>query len=121
MGTGFCFHRKKEYGKYYKCRNYCYKMADIRVSIKEVRNDNYMLPLLISRLDNCQRSVAVMKWRVPADMQDSEKIKEELIAVQHEMENIQEKMEALYRATKECMDQYEETENTLFARAKDFE
>ena len=22
MGTGFCFHRKKEYGKYYKCRNY---------------------------------------------------------------------------------------------------
>lgn len=96
-------------------------MADIRVSIKEVRNDNYMLPLLISRLDNCQRSVAVMKWRVPADMQDSEKIKEELIAVQHEMENIQEKMEALYRATKEGMDQYEETENTLFARAKDFE
>lgn len=96
-------------------------MADIKINTQEVRNDNYTLPRLISSLDNCERALAVMKWRIPSDVANAESIRQRLFEEQKCFRMIQEKLERLYCQTNDCMDQYEETERILFARAKDFE
>lgn len=96
-------------------------MADIQVDTREVRNDNYTLPRLISSLDNCERAIAVMKWRIPKEVRNAEELKQQLAEAQRRFRSIQDKIEKLYSQTNYCMDQYEETERILFARAKDFE
>lgn len=95
-------------------------MADIRISVEDVRNDNYMLPLLISRLDNCRREIAVAKWRVSSDILCANQIKDSLINIQHDIEDTKEEIEQLYHITNECMEQCEKIENILFVRANDF-
>ncbi len=95
-------------------------MAEISVKIEEVRKDNYILPSLISRLDNCERAVAVLRWRIQTGMKDAGRIKDELRIICQEIEKLKEKMETLYKVTDLCMNQYADTEALLNRRAGDF-
>lgn len=95
-------------------------MADIQINTQEVRNDNYVLPRLISRLDNCERAIAVMKWRIPTEVGNAGEIRQHLAEQQRRLRAVQDRLEKLYGQTNACMDQYEETERILTARAKDF-
>lgn len=96
-------------------------MARIQVQIDEVRNDNYLLPSLVSKLDSCEKEMAVLRWRMPVNVEGMDAIREELQNTKRELGAIREKIDALYRITNDCMNQYAEVERQNEAHAQDFQ
>ena len=95
-------------------------MVEINVNIQAVRNDNYALYPLIYQLEQCERTIAVLRWRMDSDNVKAVQIREELTAVCKEIEIIKKKIEDLHHITKLCMEQYIMLENDLEKRAEDF-
>ncbi len=95
-------------------------MGRIQIQIQEVRNDNYTLPSLISKLDNCEKELAVLRWRMPSDIKGINEIKDHMLKVKNEIEDIKEKINSLYRITNICVNEYASVENRIERRANDF-
>lgn len=94
---------------------------NIHINIQEVRHSNYTLPSLIGRLDNCEKDIAVMKWRLPEELVCTQQVREELDLIRKELETVKDKIENLYYVTNMCMEQYAEAERQIDKRAQDFE
>lgn len=95
-------------------------MAHIHVNIQAVQNHNCALYPLLYQLEQCERAIAVLRWRMDAANSEEEQIREELSFICKEIEMIKQKVEELYRVTDNCMEQYIMLEAHLDKAADDF-
>lgn len=96
-------------------------MAEINIDIKRVRNANYDLPPIISNLSAQKKSISMLKWRIPSEIQDRRNIRERLDAVLREMDRAEQQLNDIYKVTGSAVTQYMNMETNLTANASRFQ
>ncbi len=92
-------------------------MADVSIDIKRVRNTNYAVPGMLSSLDRSEKSVNMLKWRIPGEVQNRRDIRNRLAAIVRDISRAEEMLGKIYRITEEGINQYSETERRLDRKA----
>ena len=96
-------------------------MPDIDIDIKRVRNANYAVPAMISALSRSERTVNLLKWRIPAEVQERRNIKARLELVSRELKRAQELLNDIYTVTEGGIDSFTVVEHELENKANLFE
>lgn len=96
-------------------------MAEIKIDIKKVRNANYDLPSIISNLSAQKKSINMLKWRIPSEIQNRRNIRERLDSVLREMDRVEQQLDDIYKVTGSAVTQYMNMETRLTANASKFQ
>lgn len=96
-------------------------VAAIKIDMKKIRSVNYNLPPMVSNLSAQKRYVNMLKWRIPAEIQDRKNIRERLNSVLRELDRAQQQINDIYKATESAMEQYLNMETNLTVNASRFQ
>lgn len=96
-------------------------MSKINICLSEVRNANYRIPSLVSKLDNVKSAIGLMRYRIPKDVIEKYDIKQRMNNVYQELNSLEQKLDEIYDVTNSCVDQYLYTEQVNNKNAKLFD
>lgn len=86
-------------------------MSRIQIDLSTIRSANYEMPHISSKVNNAKRSIGILKWRIPDDIAGYYNIRQRMENVYVEVNQLENKINALYDIINSCVIQYENTEN----------
>lgn len=89
-------------------------MADIKIDLKRITDANSGMPGMISQVEGARRSVGLMRWRIPEEIQTTCDIKKRLDSVVADMQRAEKLLEDIKRVVGSGITFYSESD----ARAK---
>ena len=86
-------------------------MSRIQIDLSAVRSANYNVPNISSKVNNTKRSVGILKWRIPDEIAGRYNIRQRMEKVYTDIDQLENKINALHDITSSCVLQYESVEN----------
>lgn len=96
-------------------------MSRIKIDIKKVRTASYTLPSASSKTENVKRSLSLLRWRIPGEIQDQRDIRNRVNYLISELGRIEDDINDIYKVTEHCLYQYMNTEEKNYDNASKFE
>ncbi len=88
-------------------------MSTIKIDIKSVRTSNYTLPAELAKISGVKRSIGLLKWRVPEEVQNEKEIKKRMEELNKQLEVAERELQDIYDVVNCCLIQYSDTEKNL--------
>ena len=92
-------------------------LSDIRIDIKRIRNENYMLRPVISKLSSIEKNLSLLKWKMEDEIDEACNTKERITDISEAVLEICDEIERVYDITMECIEQYMAAEDRLNEKA----
>lgn len=92
----------------------------LKINMSAVRDVNYTLPPMITKMSGIQRGVGLLRWRVPAQLQQEREIGNRLAKVHREAGELVDELAQLYDMVNHCIDMYDRTERQNDENASQF-
>lgn len=96
-------------------------MSRIQIDIKKVRTASYTLPSMAGKAENVKRSMSLLRWRIPGEVQDQRDIRNRVNNIISELGRVEEELNDIYKITEHCLYQYMNTEEKNYNNASKFE
>lgn len=95
-------------------------MAEIKIDVKKLRNANYDVPPMVSNLAAQKRYLNMLKWRIPAEIQNRRNIRDRLDQALQELDKAERQLDEVYRMTGSAIAQYRDVEKKITENASKF-
>lgn len=96
-------------------------MGKTEVDLRELNNANQKLPSCVSTIDGMRRAVSLLRWRIPAEIQNRMDIHFRLDRVVKEIDAAGKKLQAVYLTVDAAVIQYREVDRNLKKNAESFQ
>lgn len=97
------------------------QMERIEIHLRELKAANQRMPSALSSIENIKRNVSLLRWRIPAEIQERRDIRVRLEAVLEELVSAEKKLQGIYTVTDSAITQYMNTDGELKKNAESFE
>lgn len=93
---------------------------EIYVNVKEVRNANYNIPSIASKVEGVGKSLGSLRTRMAEEIVAQQRIRQRLTDAYNEMSSLERQLNELYKITDSCVTQYETAERANLHNAELF-
>jgi len=93
----------------------------IEIDINAVRNTNYKVPGIENTVENIEREINMIRWRIPNEVLDESGIRDRLEKVSQDLRRVERKLGDIYSVTSNNVSQYMNLEERLTKNAEQFQ
>lgn len=94
-------------------------MAQIDIDIRTVRNENYALPGLASKIGNSRKELSLLRWRLPENILEQREVKQRIEYICRDLSDVENQIERINKVTNDSISRYTVVENTISKRNND--
>ena len=95
-------------------------MERIEIHLRELKAANQRMPVALSSIDSIKRNVNLLRWRIPAEIQERRDIRHRLEQIIKAIDETERKMQDIYAVTDSAVFQYAKTDRELKKNAESF-